>query len=468
MYPAEFDLSEWNFPPPLDLDSLPDEPPPEADTCGGVTIGSDLGSIRFLGSDATDLGYAVCQDLASVHPGLVELARLGSTDFESLNATERVDALIAVDKQLAWLEARKQELLATIATKDSSDKHWCIEEIGAALGLSGAAARSRLANAEQLVVRLPETLSALSTGTISGAQATAITHASFVLSDELLPAFESRVLARADEQSLTAITRSAKRAALSLDPATAQQKRQRAVADRHVRISPSEDGMAWLLAFLPAADARVVYGRLDGAARAAAREEERTMDQLRADALVNGVLNGIGAELPSEQGRRPRINVTVSLNTLLGKDDEPGWLDGYGPIGADYARELAHDPTGTWRRLIADPVSGQLLDYGSTRYRPPRHLAEHVIARDGECTFPFCNHSARRSDLDHIEPYPNGSTSSGNLQPLHRRHHNAKTEAGWHARRDDKGDTHWTSPQGRYYRTGPPERWSKPHDPPPF
>jgi hypothetical protein len=466
MHPAELDLSEWDFLPPLELDSLPDEPPPEPDAYDGVTIGSGLGSIRFADNGVADLGYAVCQDLVSVHPGLVELAMLGSTDFDTLNAIERVDALVAVDKQQAWLEARKQELLATIATKDSSDKHWCIEEIGAALGLSGAAARTKLANAEQLVVRLPETLSALSAGTISGAQATAITQTSFVLSDELLPAFENRVLARADEQSLTAITRSAKRAALSLDPATAQQKRQRAVADRHVRISPSEDGMAWLLALLPAADASAIYARLDGAARTAAHNEVRTMDQLRADALVDGVLTSIDGKLPAEQGRRPGINVTVSLNALLGKNAEPGWLDGYGPIGADYARELAHDPTGTWRRLITDPVSGQLLDYGSTRYRPPRHLAEHVIARDGECTFPFCTHSARRSDLDHIVPYPYGTTSADNLQPLHRRHHNAKTEAGWRAHRDDEGDTHWTSPQGRYYRTSPPERWRLPDDPP--
>ena len=135
--------------------------------------------------------------------------------------------------------------------------------------------------------------------------------------------------------------------------------------------------------------------------------------------------------LATVQGHRPTINVTVSLSTLTGQRDEPGWLDGYGPISAGYARQLAHDETGTWRRLVTDPVTGQLLDYGTTRYRPPRQLADHVIGRDGECTFPFCTQRARRSDLDHIVAYPRGSTSAGNLHPLHRRHHNAKTEAGW-------------------------------------
>jgi hypothetical protein len=81
-------------------------------------------------------------------------------------------------------------------------------------------------------------------------------------------------------------------------------------------------------------------------------------------------------------------------------EDEPGWLDGYGPITADTARALAADQTGTWRRLVIDPIFGQVIDYGTTRYRPPSHLAELVIARDGTCTFPPCNRPARSCDLD--------------------------------------------------------------------
>jgi hypothetical protein len=42
------------------------------------------------------------------------------------------------------------------------------------------------------------------------------------------------------------------------------------------------------------------------------------------------------------------------------------------PITAQHARDLAADPTGTWRRLLTDPIFGQVIDYGTTRYRPPR------------------------------------------------------------------------------------------------
>ncbi len=462
---ADFNLGDWDFLPPLDDADLPSAPPPERNSAGGISIGSELGAVSYpaLDGSATDLGRAVCEDWATAAPGLAEVVRLGSIEIPALTASESLDGVLACEKLLSWVEVQKQRLLAHIVSRDPSEKQWCIDEVGAALRLSGQVARAKLASAEQLVNRLPETLEALSEGQLTVAQANTIAEKSFALDDELLPNYQARVLKNAELQSLTDLRRTATRAVHSLDPATVQEKTRRAIEERNVRIAPADYGTAWLIALLPAADAKAIYARLDGAAHQIPRQDGRTMDQLRADALVNGVLNGIGGELPTAQGRQPNINVTVGLGTLVGKDQEPGWLDGYGPISAEYAREIAHDPTGTWRRLVIDPVGGQLLDYGTTKYRPPRHLADFVIDRDGQCTFPYCTHSARNSDLDHIIAYPRGKTSAENLQPLHRRHHNAKTEAGWQARRDElTGEMHWTSPQGRRYTTRPPDRWTLP------
>jgi hypothetical protein len=102
----------------------------------------------------------------------------------------------------------------------------------------------------------------------------------------------------------------------------------------------------------------------------------RTLDQLRADLFVDAVLTGLSGQLPTKHGLQPNIGVIVSLETLAGVEDEPAWLDGYGPVIAQTARELASDETGTWRRLILDPIFGQVIDYGTTRYRPPKHLTE--------------------------------------------------------------------------------------------
>jgi len=478
MIAADFDLREWDFLPPLDEASLPDEPPIELvlvewpKSAETALVFADPADAALCAHDALRSEVALLEGTAWRKPGLTEITRLANVNFHELSAAERIEALADQQRQLAWFSARQAQLLDLISKHDSSSAHWCVEEIGCALGLSGPTAQNLLKNAERLCRQLPAALSALSQGRIGMAQVTAITEASYQLPDDVLADYQARVLKSAHQQSIAQLKRAANRAALQLDPASAERKHQRSVADRHVRLAPAEHGTSWLMALLPAAQAQLLYDRVDGVARLAPADDSRTLDQLRADALVNAVLAGTGGELPTLQGHQPAINVTVALTTLTGHDDEPGWLDGYGPVPAGYARQLAHDPTGTWRRLVTDPVSGQLLDYGATRYRPPRHLGDHVIERDGECAFPFCAHRARRSDLDHVIAYPRGSTSADNLQPLHRRHHNAKTEGGWRVHRDKRtGGARWVSPAGRHYPTRPPERWPMPElvaKPPPF
>ena len=50
--------------------------------------------------------------------------------------------------------------------------------------------------------------------------------------------------------------------------------------------------------------------------------------------LVDAVLGGLSGGLPARHGVQPTISVIVSLETLTGIEDEPGWLEGYGPITA--------------------------------------------------------------------------------------------------------------------------------------
>jgi hypothetical protein len=118
------------------------------------------------------------------------------------------------------------------------------------------------------------------------------------------------------------------------------------------------------------------------------------------------------------------------------------------------ARQIAAE--GTWRRLLTDPASGALLDYGTTTYRPPAHLAGHVQARDQACVFPGCIQPAAKCDLDHRAPFAHGPTSADNLHPACRRRHRCKQHEGWTVQRDQTGGTIWTTPTGRTY-TSPPE-----------
>jgi hypothetical protein len=266
----------------------------------------------------------VCSDLVSVRPTVVALAELGSTDFGALSQQQRVDALVVIEQHRARLDGLRQRVLAEVAIGDASKDKWVKEEVACALGLSPVTAGSKLKNAEQLCTRLPGTLGLLLEGRISELQARAVTEASHVLPEQVLPAFEDRVLKRAPEQTLTQLRDVVRRAQHRLDPAGAEQRKRRAVADRSVRVTDAGDGMVWFSALLAAEPAHACLARIDAAARMAPKDDERTLQQRRADVLVDAVLGGLSGELPARHGRQPTISMIVSLETLAGVEDEPG------------------------------------------------------------------------------------------------------------------------------------------------
>ncbi|MGN6599136.1 MAG: HNH endonuclease signature motif containing protein, partial [Actinomycetes bacterium] len=151
--------------------------------------------------------------------------------------------------------------------------------------------------------------------------------------------------------------------------------------------------------------------------------------------------------------------VAVPYDVLLGASEVPGELAGYGPLPAPLVRAIAGDPTGTWQRLVTDPLTGSVEDFGTTRYRPPAKLMGHVITRDWTCRAPGCGAPAVVCDVDHATPYRNGTTGgttcAANLIPLCRRHHRCKTFTDWTVVREADGTVVWTTPTGHVYTTRP-------------
>ena len=125
------------------------------------------------------------------------------------------------------------------------------------------------------------------------------------------------------------------------------------------------------------------------------------------------------------------------------------------PVPAMTAWALA--ASGTWRRLVTDPVSGVVLDVGRTRYRPPTGLADLVRARDRACVFPTCQIPAERCDLDHLTAWGQGGTTSlDNLATLCEAHHRLKHTPGWALTRDQtSGDLSWHTPDKTVYQRHP-------------
>ena len=103
-----------------------------------------------------------------------------------------------------------------------------------------------------------------------------------------------------------------------------------------------------------------------------------------------------------------------------------------------------------------------IQDVPEPQYTPSAGLDRLVRLRDGHCTGVGCDQAAALCDLDHRLRWPLGPTRAGNLAPLSRRCHRAKT-ASWSLRRSRDGSTTWTSPTRRSYRS--PSPWDPPPDP---
>src|SRR5690348_15936433 len=124
-----WEFSEWDFLPPLDEAALPDQPPLELvlvewpEPAASALVFADP-------ADATlDRAEALDQGLAWQRPGLAESVRLAALDYTNLTAAERIDTLAAQQRLQSWWSARQLSLLALVSARDSSAKHWCVEEV---------------------------------------------------------------------------------------------------------------------------------------------------------------------------------------------------------------------------------------------------------------------------------------------------------------------------------------------------
>jgi hypothetical protein len=244
--------------------------------------------------------------------------------------------------------------------------------------------------------------------------------------------------------------------AYRLDPHSVVERRSRAERDRRVTLRPAPDVMSQLSALLPVKDGVAVYAVLSRKAdQLRAAGDERSRGQIMADTLVQRVL---GAD--AETGAAPgvMINLVVSDQVLWGQSDDAGHVDGYGPVPADLARELA-GTTGAWlRRLYATPETGRLVAMDSRARLMPDKLSQLIRLRDQRCRTPWCDAPIRPAD--HVESVTEGGeTSEANGQGLCEACNYAKQAPGWRAR-PSPGPRHHvetTTPTGHHYTsTAPP------------
>ena len=409
-------------------------------------------------------------ELLRAKPGYITLGELIAINPRALSSSGRIDYLSALDRQESWICALKQEALVAIAGEYADEDggiFGCVddeerEDVATALRLSPTTAQNRIDVARVLVGHLPNTISALSTGEISVAHATVIARETATairngLSEESIFRVEQTALAHAEFHTPGQVASKVKTTIAKLTPEEFEEIVDRARDSRRVSCYPEADGMATVIAILPAEDAQTVMKSIEAFILKRNSEDAPdwsilSADMKRADALTyiaSQALSSLADEV--QPHRRPiTISVAIDLPTLLGLAENPGQLAGYGAIPASVARRLAAD--GNWQRFVSDPATGNLLDFGREKYTPPQELVDYLLARDRVCRFPGCRRTGQSSDIDHAQSWETGGeTNPANLGLLCRRHHRMKTHGGWSLESNPDGSCLWKSPQGKTF-----------------
>ncbi|MFE7845198.1 DUF222 domain-containing protein [Microbacterium sp. NPDC057407] len=340
-------------------------------------------------------------------------------------------------------------------------------ELAAALRVTESAAGQLMAVAESLVHRYPAALTSLSRARMTERHAevlaTMLNEVDEVVRDELVP----RAVELAETLAVGAFRRSLRRL-IDLATAASLAERQRAaLGKRRVIVEPAADGMAWVHAFLPAVEAFALHSRITaiGKTLTAHPDEERTLDQARADVFGDLLIDGDTAALPQSRGIRATVAVTVPALALLHPDDRsrhaaglaPAVVEGVGPIPLERAGELCGGAEG-WMRVLTHPETGMVLSVGRDQYRPPPALRRLVRWRSETCMAPGCGIPASGREIDHTQAWEHGGeTTVTNLAPLCKGHHTVKHHGGWSVRQptDGGGAVEWRSPSGRRYLVQP-------------
>src|ERR1700742_2205668 len=278
----------------------------------------------------------ITRELESAEPSGAMLDLLLSADLGALTPDQQVTAFILARKIKACADHVQLTVLRDF--EDTAEMAMATHEPEQSI------ARQKVRS--EVLDRLPRLSEQLRRGEIDLRRLETVNERVLNLpNQELVTQVEDALVEDAPGLTRTQLARRATKAVAEADPLGYDQRRQKAwQRDRRVECLPLPDGMAELRIRLSGIDAREIYDVLTCDARALVKDD-RTTDQKRADAFQDRFL-GYGVD------RTVQVHVTISLETLMGLTEDPALLDGYGPIAADAARELA----------MHYPRRGMLLD----------------------------------------------------------------------------------------------------------
>jgi hypothetical protein len=386
--------------------------------------------------------------LAGMPAGAGLAAAVAGLDVGGLGDDEVVEYLQATDRVVSWAQALRARAVVAVAERCEVPEFAHLE-VGVALRWSRRAAESAVGSAWQVVRRVPQVWDLLAAGMIDWGRARVVVDGVGHLPDEVAREVVAKLADAAPGLTAGQLRARLARLVVDMDPDGADTRHHETVEYRRVVAYPGPDGTGTIVASDLAADrVAAAMGHLDHLARHLRRTgDDRTMDQLRADVLLD-LVSGACVHHPT---RRAVASITLDLATARGEADCAGDIPGWGPVPPTVARRiLTDDHPFQWR--ILGPTGTTHSEPTQSR-RPTTAQRRLVETRHPTCVFPGCRMSAGSADLDHTRAvHHGGPTSIDNLTPLCRHHHRAKHQAGWTYQVTNDLVT-WTSPLGHRYTT---------------
>ena len=160
-----------------------------------------------------------------------------------------------------------------------------------------------------------------------------------------------------------------------------------------------------------------------------------------------------GRALPSPARHRPTLQVAVHIHSdAVGAGTGVARVERAGIITQALLRELISEIPGL--KVRVQPVIDLPQFAPADGYVPTAVMRRAALLAFPHEPFPFSDRSSEGLDLDHTVAYQPGrraQTRIGNLAPLARRVHRAKTAGFWVLAQPTPGQLVWTSPLGYRY-----------------
>jgi Domain of unknown function (DUF222)/HNH endonuclease len=265
---------------------------------------------------------------------------------------------------------------------------------------------------------LPESTDAMMEGRIGFAHLTAMTRTA----DAVGPSFdEAALLNKAEENSPGKFYYICKHYRHAADRKGFEAEQAELVENRKLSISTCEDGAVLVNGVLDPVGGAAFRTAIAPLARKSGAHDGRSLERRQADALV---------ELASGGGSQAQIQVTTSIETLLGLVGAPGAEMEFSlPVSSTTMERLACDSS--IARILLDSES-TVIDVGRSKRVVSEPARRALTARDGHCRWPGCDRPASWSAAHHVVHWIHGGTTDlDNLILLCHRHHQMVHEGNW-------------------------------------